>query len=135
MREAIKIFGILSIAIFLSSCEKQAGKGGTSTITGRVLVLEYNSDFTILRDTIPMQNEDVFIIYGDDEIYGDRFRTDYEGRYEFKYLQEGSYRVFTYSKDPELNYDLTDELVPVFKDVEITGKNQTIEVEDIYVLQ
>lgn len=132
----IKFFsGILILALFAFSCEKGPGKGGTSTIRGKIIVREYNKDFTYLRDVYPGAKEDVFIIFGDDVVYGDKFETNYDGIYEFTYLREGTYKVFAYSKDSTLNYDMTSQEIPVIENVEITGKDQVVEVPDIYILK
>ena len=127
-----KIFYLAVIVLGFVACEKEEGRGGTSTITGTVLVQEYNLDFTIMRDEYPAQDVDVYVIYGNDEVYGDRFQTGYDGKYEFNYLQEGSYKIYVLSKD-KTNL-LTDELIPVFEDVEITGKDQAVEVPDIIII-
>lgn len=118
--------------IVLLSCEKQAGEGGTSTIKGVVMVKEYNGDFSILRDIYPAQDVDVYIIYGDDEVYGDKFQTGYDGKYEFNYLQNGKYTIYSLSKSDTIL--LTNELVPVFKEVEVTSKDQVVEVDTIYII-
>ena len=126
----------LFVIIALGACEKDAGIGGTSTITGKVIIREYNRDFTIQKTPdYPGAKEDVYIIYGGDAVYGDKFETNYDGTYEFNYLREGSYTVYAYSKDSTKNYDLTSELIPVIREVEISGKNQTVEVPDIIVLK
>jgi hypothetical protein len=121
------------LAIHFTACEKGPGEGGTSTIRGKVIVREYNGDFTILRDVYPGAKEDVYIVYGDDFVYGDQFETHYDGSYEFNYLREGSYTVYAYSED-STNL-ISSEEIPVIKHVEITGKNQTVEVPDIIILK
>jgi len=126
----------LFVTIALVACEKEAGRGGTSKITGKVIIREYNRDFSVQKTPdYPGAKEDVFIIYGGDAVYGDKFETHYDGTYEFTYLREGSYTVYAYSKDSTNNYDLTSELIPVIREVEITGKDQTVEVPDIIVLK
>lgn len=126
-----KIIYLIFIAIAFVSCEKTEGEGGTSTIKGKVIVREYNGDFTIKLGEYPGQEVDVYIIYGDKDVYGDRFRTDWDGNYEFNYLQEGTYTIYALSKDT-LNY-ITDERIPVFQEVQVSGKNQTVEVPDILI--
>lgn len=127
-----KIIYLILIAIAFVSCERNEGKGGTSTIKGKVIVREYNSDFTIKLGEYPGQEVDVYIIYGSQDVYGDRFRTDWEGNYEFNYLQEGTYTIYALSKD-SMNY-ITDERIPVFQEVQVSGKNQTVEVPDILIV-
>jgi len=124
---------IITAVLLFISCEKQAGEGGTSTINGIVMVQEYNSDFTIPRgNPYPAQDIDVFIIYGDDEVYGNKFQTGYDGKYEFQYLQNGKYTIYTMTKSKE-NL-ITNELIPIIKNVEITDKNQEIEVDTILII-
>jgi hypothetical protein len=131
MRTSIFVGLCLLLAIGISSCEQGPGSGGTSTIRGKVIVHEYNGDFTIPRDTFPAAKEDVYIIYGDDYVYGDKFETGYDGSYEFNYLREGSYTVYAYSKD-STNL-ITLGKVAVTQQVEITGKDEVVEVPDIII--
>jgi hypothetical protein len=116
----------------MTSCEKEEGEGGTSSIKGKVWVRDYNSSFTYLIDTFYAGDVDVFIIYGDDDVYSDKFATNYDGTYRFDYLREGSYKVFAYSKD-SANFPSAKEIA-VIKEVKITDKDQEVIVEDIIVL-
>lgn len=126
-----KIIFFALIAIAFSACEKEEGKGGTSTIRGTVTILEYNGDYTNKVGEYPGTEVDVYIIYGNKEVYGDRFRTDHNGVYEFKYLQEGTYTLYAMSKDTT---SYTSEMFPVFQEVQITGKDQTVEVPEIVIV-
>jgi len=127
------LFSLACIVCLLTiSCEKEEGVGGTSTITGKVKVREYNGNFTYLIGEYYAGDEDVYIIYGDDAVYGDKFTTNYDGTYRFDYLREGTYTIFAYSKDSAA-YPL-DKKTAVIREVTITGKNQEVEVEDIIVL-
>jgi hypothetical protein len=132
---SIKIFFGLTflLAITLVSCEKGPGTGGTSKIRGKVIIREYNGDFTIMRDEYPAAKEDVYLVYGDDYVYGDKFETGYDGAYEFNYLREGSYTVYAYSKDS--SNLITSEKIAIMQQVEITAKNQVVEVPDIIILK
>ena len=91
------IITITTISFF--SCDKEEGPGGTSTIIGNVWVKDYSSDFTLLKAEFWAEEEDVYIIYGNDTIYSDRTRTNYDGSYWFQYLHEGSYTIYAYSRD------------------------------------
>jgi hypothetical protein len=124
---------ISGLIVLLSACKKEEGVGGTSTITGKVLVRQYNANFTVLMEQYYAPDEDVFIIYGDDEAYGDKFATNYDGTYRFEYLREGEYTVFAYSED-SLKYPTNHE-IPVIRKVKINGKNQTVVVDDIIILK
>jgi len=99
-RYAWVIAGALLFAI--SSCSKEEGSGGMSEILGKVWVKNYNADFSILNDSYWAEEEDVYLIYGSDSIYSERFKTNYDGSYRFEYLQQGTYTVYVYSKDRTL---------------------------------
>jgi len=116
--------------VLFSSCKKEAGKGGNSTIYGKVFVKDYNSTFTVLQEEYYGPYIYVMIIYGDDRDYGDRVRTNYDGSYEFKYLRPGNYKVYAFSKDSTLQ---TNALIGVVKDVQISKKKQEVQVPDIVI--
>lgn len=124
---------IIVVLLALSACEKGPGEGGMATIGGQVIIEDYNFDFTILRDTYPAQEYEVYLIYGDDDFYGDRVRTSYDGYYEFSYLREGDYTIFVYSKDKTLDYNTTSKMIPVIREVSITSKKQKLIVDDMVV--
>lgn len=123
---------VILLLIITSSCEKEAGEGGSSSIYGKVIVRDYNSDFTYLKEVYPGQDVDVFIIYGDDKSIDDRARTSYDGVYEFKYLRKGTYKIFAYSKDSTFT---TFASVPVIKEVTIDKNNTEVEAPDIIILK
>ena len=64
-----RIITFLLVVFFVSSCEKEAGEGGTSTIQGSVYKLStYYNVLTQQVDTISYQldsKKDVYIIYSD----------------------------------------------------------------------
>ena len=99
------IFFILFIFIILTnnSCKKEEGEGGTSSIIGRVKALDYRYDGAIdsfvLDTTYYLPGERVYIVYGDDEVYSDDFRTDPNGYYRFQWLRKGKYTIFAYAQD------------------------------------
>lgn len=99
-KKSIFKFVALAVIIFLfNSCKKEAGEGGNSSIRGKVWVINYNSTFTSINGEYVGADEYVYIIYGSDVSYGDRTKTNPEGEFEFKYLREGNYTVYVYSKD------------------------------------
>lgn len=123
---------LISLSLVFHSCKKEAGEGGNSSINGKVWVRDYNSSFTTVNGEYPGADEDVYIIYGGDYSYGDRIKTDYEGNFEFKYLREGNYKVYVYSKDSTLQ-DPSGK-VAVIKEVEITKKKQKVTAPLITIL-
>ncbi len=108
--------------LLLVSCEKEAGEGGSSSISGYVHVTDYNSTFVIVQGEYDGADEDVYIIYGDDVTYGDKISAGPDGRFEFKYLRKGTYTVYVYSKDSTLAGKHA-----VSKVIEITGRKQKVD--------
>jgi hypothetical protein len=125
------LFAALSLLIFTSSCKKPEGQGGTSSIKGKILVEDWNKSFTVKNGEYPGYDTDVYIIYGNDVNYGDKTKANYNGEFEFKYLQKGKYKVYVYSKDKTLQSVSGD--VSIVKDVEVTKKKQIVEVEQITI--
>lgn len=126
----ISMLLLLALPLMMTSCKKEPGPGGKSTIYGKVLVKDYNSTFTILNETYYGAGIWVYIIYGDDRDYGDRIQTNYDGTWEFKYLYPGTYHVYTYSKDSTLQ---TNSQIPVISEVVVPDKKQDIEVPDLVI--
>ncbi len=119
---------IIGLVLLFSSCTKEEGVGGTSTISGKVYAKEFSSAGNLLAEYYA-QEERVYIIYGDGTTYDNDFRTSYDGSYKFQYLNKGTYKVFCYS-----NCDTcASGSIAVIKEVEITSNNSTIELEDIVI--
>lgn len=117
--------------MLFASCEKEEGPGGSSTIVGHVKVIDYNSSFTKVNGEYSAQDERVYIVFGNDEIYSDDFRTDFDGRYQFEFLTKGEYTIYAMSKD---SADPTSPLkVPVSVKVKIDKNNQTVEAPEIVI--
>ena len=130
-------FFMCILVVVFTSCEKDAGEGGTSSIEGQVYKIFTSQDpFSGEWDTVYFQKDsgkDVFIIYSDDEgsVYDDSFETDYNGRYHFEYLRKGNYTIYTYADSTDnsnVKYDY-----PIFKHITISSNNSTIIVEDFII--
>ena len=92
-------FVLLSVTFF--SCNNDEGEGGTGTIQGYVKLIHHpDDDYQLQVDTMNAAKTDVFIVYGDDQFYGDDTETDPDGLYQFEYLTPGDYTVFAYSTLP-----------------------------------
>ena len=87
------LFTLLCSLLLLSSC--QEGRGGKQDLTGMVMAQEFDVFGDLLRE-YPAVEERVYIIYGDNELYDDDSRTHSDGRYQFRYLRSGNYRVYAY---------------------------------------
>jgi hypothetical protein len=121
---------ILILLLMAVSCKKEEGAGGTSSLYGKILVRDYNETFTILQEEYYGPELDVYLIYGDDRTYSDHTKTNYDGTYEFKYLRQGDYHVYAYSKDSTMQ---TNALIPVIRDITISGNHKEVEVPLIIV--
>jgi len=132
-----KLVIFLSLLFSFSSCEKEAGEGGTSVIKGQVYKIHTFQNFTTGEwDTLYYQldaGKDVFIIYSDKEsdVYDDKFETDYNGVYRFEYLRKGDYTLYTYADSIDMNsvsYDY-----PLFKHIIISNNNSVNTVKDFVI--
>jgi hypothetical protein len=122
---------ILLTVLLLAACKKPAGEGGNSRIHGKILVEDWNVPFTVKNGEYPGADEDVYIIYGDDLSYSDRVRANYNGEYEFRYLNKGKYRIYVYSKDR--TFQSPSGETAVVKDVSISKNRQDVEVEQFVI--
>ena len=123
---------VLLLTPIVFSCAKEPGTGGNSTIYGKVYVKNYNSTFTELKGEYYAQDEEVYLIYGDDRSYSEHINTTYNGSYEFKYLRPGTYHLYCYSKDSTLQ---SDAMVPVIRDVTIDNKHQQVQVPTMVIFK
>ena len=118
------IFSILSILIVsVVSCKKGPGIGGKATIKGKVYEYNYNNSFTSIKSEYYKGNQDVYIVYGEEDFYADKIETHYDGTFEFKYLLPGKYTIYTYSSDTAI--DFSREMV-VKTSVEIVDRKEMV---------
>jgi hypothetical protein len=124
MKLYINLFLTGLLAINLVSCTKDEGVGGKATIRGKVIIRDYSDDFSIMLSEYNAAEEDVYIIYGNDETFGDQVETNYDGIFEFNYLLPGDYSVFIYSEDSSSNllYDTV-----VIKNINISKKDDIVD--------
>lgn len=111
---------IILLLLGFSSCNKDEGTGGSSSVEGYVYAIRHHEDNSLFPiDTIPAAKEDVFIVFGDDGYFGDDIETDADGYYRFDYLRKGNYSVYAYTTYD----DGTKEAV--YSDVKVNGKTAT----------
>lgn len=129
-----KLFSIslISLISIFSSCKKEPGAGGNSSIKGKVWAKDCDKSFTSIEKEHYGADVEVYVIYGDETSYGDRTRTDYEGDFEFKYLRKGKYTVYVYSIDSTLFdgntiYDPVPFPIAYTKETNITDKKQVVD--------
>ena len=122
--------------LLISACSKEEGEGGQATITGKVHATLYSTSGEIIISEYYVPEERVYITYGnDDDVYDDWVRTNYDGTYEFKYLNKGDYTIFAYSNCSQTDPDCPAGKIPVFEEVKINSKKGTILVPDIEIIQ
>lgn len=123
----INLIVLICMGLLIVSCNKKEGEGGTGTIQGYVKLINHpDDDYTLPADTSDASKTDVFIVYGNDNFYGDDVETNENGFYKFKYLTQGDYTVFSYSTLP------SGEKIPVSASVSI-GKGETGNVPTLYI--
>lgn len=99
MKRLTKLFFVTALLLsFFASCNKHEGEGGTGTVRGYVKLVQHpDDDYQLSTDTINAAKTDVFIVFGDDDFYGDDTETNPDGLYQFNYLTPGNYTVYAYS--------------------------------------
>ena len=128
---------ICAVAFGFVSCDKPSGQGGTSMIEGHVYkIFTFQNPNTGAWDTTFFQldsGRDVFIIYSDDndDLYDDKFDTDYNGKYHFEYLRKGKYIIYTYADSTD-NSNVKYEY-PVFKKITISSNNSSSTLDDFII--
>jgi len=90
---------LLILALIITSCEKPEGPGGTGSISGTLIRQSYNDDYSLLITEEPAVNEDIYIIYGKDEVPGDHVSTGLNGMFTFEFLRPGNYTIYYMSED------------------------------------
>ncbi len=127
----------VSVGLFFSGCEKEEGEGGRSSISGIVIEQEMSAPLNneVIRE-YPLVDERVYIIYGDStEVYDDDMRTDFEGRFKFRFLRKGTYTIFAYTECNVIHDDGCQDAGGIWaikRKVEI-GKNEDVVLENIVV--
>ncbi len=133
MKNNVLFFISLTLALGFFSCSKDEGEGGRASIRGHVFANDYNSSFTQLLSSFFAPEEDVYIIYGDNEFYDDKVKTDPNGLFEFKNLRKGNYTIFVYSKDTTFTVPSGKEAI--YLDAEIKDKEEIVELPDFEIIK
>jgi hypothetical protein len=131
MNKLVVLF-ILGLSLLTESCKKPAGEGGNSSITGNVWVQDYNKSLTILQYQYTGVDVDVYIIYGDDTSYGAKIKTNGDGKFEFKYLRKGNYKIYVVSNE-QIGITNDTKEVAVTVDATITDKKQVVDVGQLTI--
>lgn len=70
---------------------------GSSLIKGRLMEQQYLGN-TPFGDPYPSQKNEVYIVYGNDDVYFDRMDTGVDGWFEFTELIKGEYTLYAFSE-------------------------------------
>ena len=136
MKTKIFLLLFLPTIVFCLSCKKEPGIGGDASIQGRVYVKHYNTAFTQFISEYFGPDIYVYIIFGNDISYGKRIKTSYDGAFEFKYLYEGNYKVYSYSIDSAAVVNgIYKPDSAVIKQVTITGRTQDKDIGSLTIFQ
>jgi len=122
---------LLAIPFLFPSCEKVEGPGGKATIIGKIMQIdidiEANGDTTV-EASYYIPDENVYLIYGNNTIYDDDVKTNFDGSYKFEYLRNGNYTLYAYTE-----CDQATDICPVFKEVNIDKGDRVVNVDDIVI--
>lgn len=123
----IFLFPLTIFTLLFSSCLNEEGTGGKSIVEGKVYkVFHLNDVYKFEADTFPAAKEDVFIVYGNEVIYGDKMETGHDGLFQFKYLTPGTYKVYAYSTNTNTQKIAVMDTVTV-------GYDETKRTKDLYI--
>jgi len=119
------------VLLALPSCKKIEGPGGSSTITGKVYIIDKNAAGTVVAEYFAPE-EDVYIVYGDGDVsFDDDVKTSYDGTFKFTGLETGNYTIFVYE---DCNSCASGTQVALYP-VEITDKKSTVDMGIITVIK
>lgn len=128
----MKQIPLIIVLLSIIGCAKEPYLGGNAAIVGKLKLENYNADFSVLKQSYYLNNESVYLIFGDNAAYGDRVRTNFDGSYEFRNLNMGQYTLYAYSKDS--TFLSPSGYSPVMKTIEITQQQELVQVEDLVIL-
>lgn len=129
IRFRLSRFFILTLIIPIAfSCTQSEGYGGTSNIKGILMTKYYNDDYSMLIREEASVDEEVFIMFGEYDLMGDRVFTSPTGNFEFSFLNGGDYRLYYMGED---STTVSDENVTQIIDVELAD-GKTIDLGTIY---
>ena len=106
---------------------------GAAVISGVVKKTKYDNDSrwpNLVVEYIDFAHEhEVYITYGNHTFYDERVRTQDDGRFEFRNLIPGEYRIFLYSEDVT---KVTEHVVKEYN-VSITEHEQEVDLGEINI--
>ncbi len=95
----VKYFPLPLIIFSLFACEREEGMGGNSSVSGSLMIREYNNDMSVLLEEYVASDKKVYLIFGDNTTPGKDVETSYTGKFRFDYLTPGDYEFYYYTDD------------------------------------
>jgi len=134
---------IILTFLLMASCSPDEGSGGTSSISGKIIVEEVviNLNECEVLASYNASEHDVYLIYGNDinDFYDEDVKTSWNGGFEFNFLKKGNYIVYTYSDclgSPcdcvSADCDSCSVNLPkqyISQQIEITGNSQEVPIQ------
>ena len=129
MKKKYLVVAVLLIAIGFYSCSKDEGYGGLAKISGKVYGYDVTSSGNIRAEGY-MGEVKVYISEHNNPNYFDNVNSSYDGSFEFKYLNKGSYDLWAFSDCDTCVWKQKYEI----KAVTISTKKQAVTVEDFKII-
>ncbi len=122
-----KIALLTLVLVTFLSCSKDEGYGGLSSISGKVLGKDYNSNNVLVNEDY-IGGIKVYISKHGETNYFDSSDSAYDGSFKFNYLHPGAYDLWVFGDCDSCAWDQVYELVTV----EISKKEQKT-IDDIEI--
>lgn len=129
----LKLVTVALITFIIAACSKPAGPGGRATIKGKVYGYDFENTQRYVIAKGYVAAESVYIVYGNNTVVGNNVKTSTDGSFEFLYLNKGHYKIFVNSLDTSIKQKGNNTKIPVIKEFDITGVNQTIKLDDLII--
>jgi len=120
---------VLGIVPGLTSCERDEGFGGNSSISGKIVTREYSRDMSTLLQEYDDADKNVSIIFGNSSTVGDEVETTPSGDFSFEYLLPGDYEIYCYSDDTSGSNSSGEMVVSISVSLD---KNETHDLGTMY---
>ncbi len=117
------IVAALACAVLAPACKKEEGEGGKAEIRGFLYRKNAGSS-----DSTAYPDQRVYIVYGDHDFHDDDVRTDGTGKFVFRWLRKGNYRVYAFGECLGATPGCADGLIELSRNVEISGKKEVVVV-------
>jgi hypothetical protein len=103
---------------FTTGCEQPEGYGGSASVSGKIITKYYNDDYSALIRMAPAVDEQVFLLFGDNENVADKVESGATGSFNFSFLNPGRYKIYYESED---STKLDGSEIPMIFDIELSA--------------